>query len=94
MVNARCPSKIFTNYLWNANRYTQVWRHAHLIRLRLMSPSDSPMRDALRYSQRESLPGKKNSTCVARNSQQSAKVESQLGYEQALHQLQKPQQFG
>ena len=30
---------------------------------RLISPSDSPMRDALLYSTRLSLPGKKNSTC-------------------------------
>jgi len=29
----------------------------------LMSPSDSPMRDALLYSTRLFLPGKKNSTC-------------------------------
>jgi hypothetical protein len=34
----------------------------HLMRRRLMSESDSPMREALRYSQREFLPGKKNST--------------------------------
>lgn len=35
----------------------------YLMRLRLMSPSDSPMREALRYSTVESFPGKKNSTC-------------------------------
>ncbi len=35
----------------------------YLMRLRFMSPSDLPMREALRYSTVESFPGKKNSTC-------------------------------